>query len=150
MLLSIALLLPLTGCPKVDVENMAQVVSDAEVTGNLTVFLYFAANKQDMKNAPKYLDTIEILEATVLRPPTDGKFISLVGLVHRKLEAQLVGEDAAFLPGAKNLSRILLMEMDRKLKLPKIELSDEAEAMMDIVRAFLRGAKMSLQDFIPT
>jgi hypothetical protein len=145
-----ALTLSLTGCPDVDIDDPAQAVSNAEIAGNLAVFTYFAADKEAAKNAQKYLAAIETLEANIAGPPGDGGFASLTDLVHSKLEERLVGEDAAFLPGAKSLSRILLLKMDQEIKLPKVEPSEDLKVLLDIVKAFLRGARTSLKDFIPT
>ena len=138
-----------TGCPQVDVNDPARAISNAELTGNLTVFTYFAANKEDAKNAKKYLTAIETLEENISSKPEEGGFSSLTDLIHKKLEEKLVGEDAAFLPGAKSLSRILLLKLDQDVKLPKLEPSAEVKVLADIVKAFLKGAKTALGDFIP-
>lgn len=148
-LLALVLLLPIAGCPNIDIDDPAQAVSNAEMAGNLAVFTYFVANKDDAKNAQKYLTAIETLEANITGSPGDGGFVSLTDLVHTKLEERLTGEDAAFLPGAKSLSRILLMKMDQDIKLPKVEPSEETKVLLDIAKAFLRGAKASLTDFVP-
>lgn len=138
-----------TGCPKVDLDNPAQAVASAELTGNLAVFTYFAANKNDVPNAAKYLSVIETLEANITGTPGDGGFSSLTDLVHKKLEERLTGADAAFLPGAKSLSRILLLKLDQDVHIPKVEPSAEVKVLLDVVKAFLKGAKASLSDFIP-
>ena len=148
MLMALPVMLIVTGCPKV-VENPAQAAANAEITGNLTVFTYFAANKEDAKNATKYLVATETLEANIVSKPVTGGFVSLTELVHRQLEARLTGTDAAFLPGAKSLSRILLMKMDQSIQLPPVEPSEEVKVLLDIVKAFLKGAKTALGDFIP-
>jgi hypothetical protein len=148
MLVALPLAMILTGCPKA-VESPQQAAAHAEIMGNLTVFTYFASHKKDIKNAPKYLAAIEVLETNITSKPAEGGFVSLTDLVHRKLEEKLVGENAAFLPGAKSLTRLLLLEMDTSIELPKIEPSEELKVLLDIVKAFLKGAKASLSDFIP-
>jgi len=148
MLMALPVVLLVTGCPKV-VENPAQAVSNAEITGNLTVFTYLMANKSDVKNAAKYLVAIETLEANINSKPTDGGFMALIDHMHGKLEERLTGTDAAFLPGAKSFTRILLLKMDQSLQLPPVEPSEEVKVLLDIVKAFLKGAKTALGDFIP-
>ena len=138
-----------TGCLTVDLNDPARAISNAELSGNLTVFTYFAANKEDAKNAQKYLTAIETIEENISGKPAEGGFSSLTDLVHKKLEEQLTGADAAFLPGAKSLSRILLLKLDQDVPLPKIEPSEEVQVILDIVKAFLKGAKTALSDFIP-
>ena len=146
--IALPLMVLITGCPKV-IENPAQAVSNAEITGNLTVFTYLMANESDVENSAKYLVAIETLEANINSKPTDGSFMSLVEHIHGKLEERLTGTDAVFLPAAKSFTRILLLKMDQSLQLPPVEPSEEVKVLLDVVKAFLKGAKTALGDFIP-
>ena len=140
-------LLVTTACnPIADWEtNPAQIRTKAEIAGSATIYAYFAIDKDSVKHAAGMREVVKVIEGIATSFPEEG-FVSLLPLVNKELKKLLTGDKSVYLPPAQMLARVLLEELQCKAE--KDQWFEHADAVSDIIAAFLSGADTALASYV--
>jgi hypothetical protein len=126
-------------------QNPALVRSKAELAGGAVVYTYFSAKPEAKAGAKHMRVVIQSIEGIVDSFPTEG-FNTFLPEVNKKLEELMTGEAAVYLPPAKLLASILLETLQQKAE--KDHWFDDADAVSDILSAFLSGADDAMAAYV--